>query len=66
MKTWATANPKGGVGKSSTWVPLAIDFAERGLVPCSPLWKIKKTGILKAVTEIRTLADYLDNKMESN
>ena len=47
MKTWVTANQKDGAGKTAKLVPLAFDFAERGL---------RKTGIRKAVTKVRALA----------
>lgn len=57
MKTLVTANQKDGAGKTSKLVPLAFDFAERGL---------RKSTPAKAVTKVRALADYSDNKMESN
>jgi len=57
MKTWVTANQKEGAGKTAKWVPLAFDFAERGL---------RKTGTCKADTTVRALADYSDNKIESH
>jgi hypothetical protein len=57
MKTLLTANQKEGAGKTAKLVPLAFDFAERGL---------RKTGTRKAVTKVRALADYSDHKMESH
>ena len=36
MKTWVTANQKEGAGKTAKWVPLAFDFAERGLRKPAP------------------------------
>jgi hypothetical protein len=57
MKTLLTANQKEGAGKTAKLVPLAFDFAERGL---------RKAGTRKAVTKVRALADYSDHKMESH
>lgn len=36
MKTLVTANQKDGAGKTSKLVPLAFDFAERGLRKPAP------------------------------
>ena len=47
MNTWVNANHKEGAGKTAKWVPLAFDFAERGL---------RNTGTRKAVTKVRALA----------
>ena len=56
MNTLVTANHKDGADKTSKLVPLAFNFAERGLrkpAPAKP-------------TKVRALADYSDNKIESN
>ena len=56
MKTLVTANQKEGAGKAAKMVPLAFDFADHGLrkpAPATP-------------TKVRALADYSDNKIESN
>jgi hypothetical protein len=58
MNTWVTANQKEGAGKAAKMVPLAFDFADHGLR--------KQAPAKKAVTKVRALADYSDNKMESN
>ena len=36
MNTWVTANQKDGAGKTAKLVPLAFDFAERGLRKPAP------------------------------
>jgi hypothetical protein len=57
MNTLATVNQKEGAGKTAKLLPLAFDFAERGL---------RKIGTRKAVIKVRALADYSDHKMEGH
>lgn len=45
MNTWVTANQKEGAGKTAKWVPLAFDFAERGLRKPAPAKPIQKQGL---------------------
>ena len=56
MNTWVTANQKEGAGKAAKMVPLAFDFADHGLRKLAPA----------KPTKVRALADYSDNKIESN
>lgn len=45
MKTWVTANPKGVVGKTSTLVPLAFNFAGRGFGKPGPQSRHSSKGL---------------------